>query len=57
MSYIEFENVSKVYEMGEVKINALAETSFSIEKGELVVILGPSGARQNNMLKYFRRNG
>ena len=44
MPYIKFENVVKEYTMGEVKIKALKETNFEIEKGELVVIVGPSGA-------------
>lgn len=57
MSYIEFRNVCKEYQMGEVTINALNNTNFSIEKGELVVIVGPSGARKNNNFKYSRRNG
>ena len=50
MSYIEFKNVSKEYQMGEVTINALNETSFEIEKGELVVIVGPSGAGKTTTL-------
>ena len=57
MSYIEFKNVCKEYQMGEVTIKALNNTNFSIEKGELVVIVGPSGARKNNNVKYFRGNG
>lgn len=57
MSYIEFNKVYKEYKMGEVVIQALNDTNFRIEKGELVVIVGPSGARKNNNLKYFRRNG
>ena len=34
MSYIEFINVKKTYNMGEVEINALNNTSFKVEKGE-----------------------
>ena len=50
MSYIEFRNVNKVYEMGEIKINALNNTNFQIEKGELVAIVGPSGAGKTTAL-------
>ncbi len=50
MSYIEFKNVEKIYKMGEVTINALNNTSFNIEKGELVVIVGPSGAGKTTTL-------
>ena len=50
MSYIEFKNVEKEYKMGEVTIKALNNTNFSIEKGELVVIVGPSGAGKTTSL-------
>ena len=44
MAFIEVKNLSKIYQMGEVKIKAIENVSFSIDEGELVVILGPSGA-------------
>lgn len=50
MSYIEFKNVTKEYKMGEITINALNNTNFEIEKGELVVIVGPSGAGKTTTL-------
>ena len=50
MSYIEFKNVVKKYKMGEVSIKALDNTNFQIEKGELVVIVGPSGAGKTTAL-------
>ena len=50
MSYIKFENVNKKYQMGEVSINALNDTNFDIKKGELVVIVGPSGAGKTTTL-------
>lgn len=50
MSYIEFKNICKEYKMGEVKIKALENTNFSIEKGELVIIVGPSGAGKTTTL-------
>lgn len=50
MSYIEFENIEKTYQMGEVEIHALQKASFQIEKGELVCILGPSGAGKTTCL-------
>ncbi len=48
--FVEFQNVSKVYTMGEVKINALHEASFTIDKGEICVIVGPSGAGKTTLL-------
>ena len=50
MSYIEIKNVNKIYRSGEVEIKALDNASFNIEKGELAVILGPSGAGKTTCL-------
>lgn len=50
MSYIEFKNVVKEYQMGEISIKALDNANFKIEKGELVVIVGPSGAGKTTAL-------
>jgi len=50
MSYIEFQGVSKVYNMDKYKINAMDSVSFSIEKGEICVVVGPSGAGKSTLL-------
>lgn len=50
MALIEFENVNKKYTVGDVSIEAVKDCSFSIEKGELAVILGPSGAGKTTVL-------
>lgn len=48
--FVEFNNVHKIYQMGEVTINALHDTSFQIEKGEMCVIVGASGAGKTTIL-------
>lgn len=50
MAFITFEKVVKEYVMGEVKIRALDEAGFTIEEGELAVILGASGAGKTTAL-------
>ena len=49
-AYIEFQDVKKVYKMGEVSIEALAGVSFSIDQGDFVVIAGASGAGKSTIL-------
>ena len=49
-AYVQFENVKKVYQMGEIQIEALKEASFEIEKGEICVIVGASGAGKTTLL-------
>ena len=50
VAYIELKNIKKNYKMGELTIPALAGVSFTVEKGELVVVLGPSGAGKTTVL-------
>ncbi|OPX86186.1 MAG: putative ABC transporter ATP-binding protein [Pelotomaculum sp. PtaB.Bin104] len=47
---MKLERVTKTYQMGEVKVEALKETSLDIYEGELLVILGPSGSGKSTLL-------
>ena len=50
MSYITFENVTKEYRTGGERVLAANQVSFEMEKGELCVVLGPSGAGKTTIL-------
>ena len=50
MAYIEFEHITKEYNSGETSILALDDASFTVEQGELAVILGASGAGKTTAL-------
>lgn len=50
MAYINFDKVSKIYQMGEVEIKALDKISFTIDEGKFTVVLGASGAGKTTIL-------
>lgn len=50
MAFIEVRDVIKTYKMGEVEIKAVDEIGFGIEKGEFVIVVGPSGAGKTTIL-------
>lgn len=47
---ITFQNISKIYQVGDQEVKALDDVSFSIEKGKFTIILGPSGSGKSTML-------
>ena len=49
-AYVEMKDVTKVYQMGEVSIRACDGVNFEIEKGQFVIIVGPSGAGKTTVL-------
>ena len=50
MAYIALEHVEKLYHVGEVTITAVSDISFTVDKGEFVVVVGPSGAGKTTVL-------
>src|SRR5213595_1231747 len=52
---IELHRVSKIYEVGPVKVPALSDVTFTIDKGEFVVINGPSGAGKTTLMRLLYR--
>jgi cell division transport system ATP-binding protein len=53
---IQFHRVSKIYAVGLVKIPALSDVSFTVDKGEFVVLAGPSGAGKTTLLRLLYRD-
>ena len=50
MAYIELEHIEKLYQVGEVTITAVSDISFTVDKEEFVVVVGPSGAGKTTVL-------
>lgn len=50
MAYIEVQHEFKIYQMGDNQIVANRDVNFTIEQGQIAVILGPSGAGKSTVL-------
>ena len=50
--YVSLQDVTKTYKMGEVTIKAADGISFDVEKGEFVIVVGPSGAGKTTVPKW-----
>lgn len=49
-SFIQFKDVKKTYKVGDIEIHASNDVNFEVNKGEFVVIVGPSGAGKTTIL-------
>lgn len=54
MEILKVENLSKIYGKGETSVKAIDNISFTVEEGEFVAIIGPSGSRKINNASYIR---
>lgn len=50
MALIELQNISKIYDLGEVKVEALKNANVNIEQGEFVALIGPSGSGKSTLM-------
>ena len=50
MALLETQEISKVYQLGEISLNALDQVSLTIEKGEFISIMGPSGSGKSTFM-------
>ena len=48
--YVSLQDVTKTYRMGEITIKAADGISFDVQKGEFVIVVGPSGAGKTTVL-------
>lgn len=56
MAFVEFDHVTKIYQMGENRVAAADGVTFTIEQGEFVVIVGPQRRGKNHGSKHFGRH-